>query len=355
MKPSSYWDDRFVQIESALNNYGQDTYRQIEPVFMEAQRKIQRDIDVWMGRVARNNQVSIQEARRMLDAKELAEFQWDVKEYIRYGRANAVDGIWMKELENASARYHISRLEGLQIRTQQVLEQAFGNELDQIDKMARKVYSEGYYRSIFEIQKGYNVGWDIASVDERQLSKIIAKPWAADGRNFSDRIWQSKTSMVNQLHNELTRACLLGKAPDEAIRHMAKFVDNNFANAKSQAGRLVMTEQAFIASASQRETFLELDVEKFEIVATLDSRTSVVCQGMDGVHFPMKEFQVGVTAPPFHPWCRSCTAPFFDDEFSLGERAARGEDGKTYYVPSDMRYGDWKQDHVLDATITNKM
>ena len=56
----------------------------------------------------------------------------------------------------------------------------------------------------------------------------------------------------------------------------------------------------------------------------------------------MKEFEPGVTAPPFHVNCRSTTAPYFDDEFSLGERAARGEDGKTYYVPSDMTYKEWK-------------
>jgi uncharacterized hydantoinase/oxoprolinase family protein len=28
----------------------------------------------------------------------------------------------------------------------------------------------------------------------------------------------------------------------------------------------------------------------------------------------------------------------------IGERAARGEDGKTYYVPSDMTYNEWKNE-----------
>lgn len=34
------------------------------------------------------------------------------------------------------------------------------------------------------------------------------------------------------------------------------------------------------------------------------------------------------------------------DKFSIGERAARGEDGKTYYVPSDMTYKDWENAFV---------
>lgn len=345
-KQNNYWKKRFETIEAASNAYGQDVYRQIEPAFTQAQREIQAAIDTWYTRIAVNNQVSITEARKLLSAKELAEFKWDVKEFIKYGEDNALDPIWMKQLENASAKYHISRLEALKIQTQQSMEKAFGNELDDIDAMARRIYTDDYYHSAYEIQRGLNVGWDVSKVDVRRLEKLISKPWAADGKNFSDRIWQSKTSMVNELHNELVRTCILGKSPDEAIRHMTKFVDKKFSNAKMQAGRLVMTEQAFFASVSQQDCFNELDVEEFEVVATLDSHTSAICQEMDGKHFPMKDYQPGVTAPPFHVWCRSTTVPFFDDEWSNGERAARGEDGKTYYVPESMKYDDWKKSFV---------
>ena len=88
-------------------------------------------------------------------------------------------------------------------------------------------------------------------------------------------------------------------------------------------------------------------MEEFEIVATLDSHTSDICREMDGKHFLMKDFQPGVTAPPFHVWCRSTTVPYFDDEWGRsGERAARGEDGKTYHVPGDMKYADWKEQYI---------
>ncbi len=108
-----------------------------------------------------------------------------------------------------------------------------------------------------------------------------------------------------------------------------------------------MTEQAFFSSAAQRDCFKELDVEEYEIVATLDSHTSEICREMDGKHFPMSEWAVGVTAPPFHVLCRSTKVPYFDDDFGVpGERAARGADGKTYYVPADMKYKDWKKSFV---------
>jgi SPP1 gp7 family putative phage head morphogenesis protein len=86
-----------------------------------------------------------------------------------------------------------------------------------------------------------------------------------------------------------------------------------------------MTESAYFASASQKDAFNDLDVERFEIVATLDSRTSVICQDLDGHIFDMKDYEAGVTAPPFHVWCRTTTVPYFEDNY--GERAARDADG----------------------------
>ena len=114
-----------------------------------------------------------------------------------------------------------------------------------------------------------------------------------------------------------------------------------------------MTEQAYFHSVAQQEAIKELDVEEFEVVATLDNITSEICQEMDGKHFPMKDYEPGVTAPPFHPWCRSVTVPYFDDDWGRsGERAARGEDGKTYYVPSDMTYPEWQKSFV-DGDASN--
>ena len=340
-RTAAYWKKRFEALEAASNAYGQQTFRQIEPAFDKAQREIQKQIESWYGRFAKNNNITMQEAKKLLSTTELKEFRWDVKEYIKYGRENDLNQAWMKELENASARVHVNRLEALKIRTQHAAEVAFGNEIDCIDALARKVYTEDYYHTIYEIQKGFGIGWEIGQIDERKLEALISKPWAADGKNFSERVWQQRSQLVSELHTQLTRTCILGKAPDDAINAISK----KFNVTKNQAGRLVMTEQAYFHSVAQQQAFNDLDVEEFEVVATLDSHTSEICQEMDGKHFPMKDYQPGVTAPPFHVWCRSVTVPWFEDNYT-GERAARDEDGNTYYVPDSMTYKDWKKSMV---------
>lgn len=342
-KNRKYWKKRFEILEESSIKKGADYYESLDRIYREAERRIESQISTWYQRFANNNNISLTEARRLLNSMELEEFKWSVEEYIKYGQQNAFTQEWMEELENASAKVHISRLESLKLQMQQELEVLYGNQLDGVDKLARDIYTDNYYHTAFEIQKGFNVGWSLHSLDNRLLDKVISKPWTADGRTFSDKLWTQKNELLNTLHTELTQAIMRGDAPDRAINTIAK----EFKVAKSKAGRLVMTESAYFASASQKDCFNELDVERFEIVATLDSHTSELCQSLDGKVQDMKDFEPGVTAPPFHPWCRTTTVPYFDDDF--GERAARDADGNTYYVPSDMTYAEWKEKFVTDA------
>ncbi len=343
VKNSDYWKERFKQLEEAQNRIGTDTYDEIEQQYRRALREIEGKISTWYQRLADNNGVSMAEARKMLSKKELKEFKWDVNDYIRYGKKNAIDQQWMKELENASAKFHISRLEALKLQTQQSLEVMFGNQLDSIDYAMKRIYLDGYYHTAYELQKGFRIGWDIAGLDQRKIEKVISKPWAIDGKNFSERVWGNKKKLISEIHKELTQDIILGRDPQKAIDAIARKMNTS----KVNAGRLVMTEEAYFSSAAQKECFNDLDVEEYEIVATLDSHTSDICQNMDGKVFPMKDYEPGVTAPPFHVCCRSCTVPYFRDNFGqIGMRAARGEDGKTYYVPADMTYPEWKESFV---------
>lgn len=340
MRNSEYWKLRFLQLESSANKSAVETLSFIDDQYKDAVKEIEYQISTWYARFAKNNEISIQEARKWLSASELKELKWDIKEYIKYGHENDLNAGWVKELENASAKFHISRLEALKLQTQMTCEKLFGNQLDMIDSLLKNTYLDGYYHSAYEIQRGLNIGWDIASIDEKSLSKVMNRPWTTDGKNFSDRIWSNRSSLIAEVHKQLTQNLLLGRSPDASIKAISK----KFNTSKNQAGRLVMTESAYFSSQSQKDSFNELGVEQFEVVETLDTTTCEICGSMDGQVFDMKDFEPGTTAPPFHPWCRGCTVPHFDDNF--GERAARGSDSKTYYVPSDMKFQDWKNSFV---------
>lgn len=342
MTNAEYWKQRFTQLEAAQNRKGAGAYLEIEKQYKAAQNELEAQIARWYQRFADSNGISLAQAKQWLKGQDLAEFKWDVKEYIKYGKENAINGAWMQELENASSKFHISRLEALQIQTQNSLETMFSQQMGTMKKALSDVYASGYYHTAYTVQQGFGLGWDIAGLDQAQIEKVLSKPWAVDGYNFSTRIWNSKTKLIGEVHNELSKNLLTGADPQKAIDSLAK----KMGTSKSNAGRLVMTEQAYFSSAAQKDCFNDLDVEEYEIVATLDSHTSDICRSLDGKVFKMSDYKPGVTAPPFHVYCRSTTAPRFKENFDAGERAARGADGKTYYVPDDVTYSEWKKAFV---------
>ena len=342
MTNAEYWKQRFTQLEAAQNRKGAGAYLEIEKQYKAAQNELEAQLARWYQRFADSNGISLAQAKQWLKGQDLAEFKWDVKEYIKYGKENAINGAWMQELENASSKFHISRLEALQIQTQNSLETMFAQQMGTMKKALSDVYASGYYHTAYAVQQGFGLGWDIAGLDQAQIEKVLFKPWAVDGYNFSTRIWNSKTKLIGEVHNELSKNLLTGADPQKAIDSLAK----KMGTSKSNAGRLVMTEQAYFSSAAQKDCFNDLDVEEYEIVATLDSHTSDICRSLDGKVFKMSDYKPGVTAPPFHVYCRSTTAPHFKDNFDAGERAARGADGKTYYVPDDVTYSEWKKAFV---------
>lgn len=337
---ADYWRGRFVQVEETSHKTALERLDALDVAYREAGREIEREMSVWYQRFATNNGITLREAKQWLNAGELKEFKWSVQDYIKHGQENNLSGAWMKELENASARFHVSRLQALQISGQQVVEKLFGGQLDGIDATMRQSYLTGYYHGAFEIQKGLGFGWNIGRIDDRALDRVINRPWTMDGRNFSDRIWTNKAALTAELQKQLTQNMMLGKSPEDSIQAIMK----KFNVSHHQAERLVVTESAYFSSLSQQECYRDLGIENYQIVATLDERTSDICQSMDGQTFSVKDYEPGVTAPPFHPYCRTATCPYYADMKGVGERAARDpETGKTYYVPKNMTYPEWKK------------
>ena len=344
---SSYWADRFVSEEERRDRDNRRYYSTIEKEYNKALAGLDKDIEYWLGRIAKNNDISLSGAKELLSKKELQEFKWTVEEYIQKGKENGVSGQWLKQLENASARVHIQRLEALKIQIQDRIENMYTTKDRSMEDYLCRVYKDTYYHTVFEIDKGIgSIQSSFNKLDDRKVLQIIHKPWATDGKDFSTRIWEDKANLVNTLHTGLTQSLIRGGNLDDVVNDISQFVSSKIKNKKYIASRLVTTESAAYASKAQEQAYKDLSVDKYEILATLDLHTSDICQDLDGKIFDRKDYQVGVTAPPFHPHCRTVTVPWFPDDVDTGERAARGKDGKVGYVPQNMTYKEWYNKYV---------
>ena len=345
-KPNAeYWAERMQALEAILERRSNRAQRYIEKAYKKAIVQINRDISAWYVRYATENGISLAEAKRQLSARELAEFRWTVEEYIAHGRENAISGQWMKELERASVRVHVSRLESLKIQLLNQAENFIAGQYKIVKECLEDTYREGYYRTLFEINKKYAVKADFMTLNQNKLDLILRKPWNNDGLAFSERIWgNQRARLVGTLQDELTHQIITGKPPREYV----KAIQSRFSVSRSSAERIVRTESMALSSQAKSTSFREVGVKKFQVISGLDLRTCTKCGYLDGEIYPMADFIVGSTAPPFHPNCRCTTAPYIEG-LEDGERLARKDGdpkGAWIRVPENMRYPEWYEKYV---------
>ena len=148
------------------------------------------------------------------------------------------------------------------------------------------------------------------------------------------------------MQNTLVQSLIRGTPQDKVVKEFAKKMNVSL----SQAGRLIATETAYFTTIGEFDSLNNLGVKQYEILATLDHRTSDIYRHLDGKIFNMSDKKTGITAPPFHCWCRTCIIPH-TPKLKGSKRATRNDEGKTYYIDGNMKYNDWKKVFV-DKTMT---
>lgn len=335
---NKYWQKRFEELERNSVNLGLRGYDEIVEQYEKAAYAIDRDIQNWFLRFASDNKITYNEAVKELTMQERKEFQWELEDYLRLAQEKDLSRDWQEMLKNYSTKLYIERLIMLNLQIRQELEKLFKAQEQQCNATFKEVFSESYYHAAYEIQRGQGYGNNFNRLNTDKVRAVMEHPWTTDGKSFSSRIWEHKEQLSETLKNELVQAVIRGEDYRRATNRVAQKMNVS----KRVAGRLVMTESAYFSSKAQNECYKALNVPMFQFIATLDNKTSEICQEHDNKVYPVSDFKPGVNAPPLHPHCRSCTMPYFDNDFDT-VRAARDKDGKTYYVPAAMSYKEWAE------------
>jgi len=337
MKYAEYWKKRSEQIAKRQYEKAERYEADLRREYYRAMRSIKHDMEVFYARFANNNEIDMAEAKKLLNAGESKEFKMTLEEFIEKAKNNA-EGRWTRQLNNVYFKTRISRLEALLIQIRQQVELLAAKRQDGAKKLLGDIYTDTYHRTLYEIQKGTGIGVSFAKINSDGLEKVLSTEFARS--NWSKRIWGDRDKLASELYTKLSQSFIRGDSLDKTVKDLMERLNVS----QSNAMRLVQTESAFFMEQATMDGYKESRiVDRYEILATLDNRTSQTCQSMDGKVFKVSEEEVGINFPPFHARCRTTTVPYFEDEIDYGKRAARNEDGKTYAVPGNITYEQWKE------------
>ncbi|MCY9512488.1 phage head morphogenesis protein, partial [Paenibacillus larvae] len=179
-------------------------------------------------RFADNNEISYAEAKKLLDAGELREFRMTLEEFTAKAKDNA-DHRWTKKLNNVYYRTRISRLEALQVQLRHQIEMLSEGTKRGTDGLLSDTYTDTYYRTLFEIQKGTGIGVTFAKIDSEAAGKIISNKWLS--ANYSDRIWANKAKLIRELDTNLAQSLIRGDNVNKTARTLSERMQVSFSNA----------------------------------------------------------------------------------------------------------------------------
>lgn len=336
MSNQKYWEER-----QALNYSNNEKeiikfHKELKDSFEQSKKEIQKVINEFYVRYADNNGLSFTKAQELLSKEEIGE----LKDYIN--QVYATMGTKDINVINKSIKARVTRYEALQKQLEAIINVLY--EIDYKDNGIEKfkeIYQNSYYNTLYNIDifNGFHSEFSIFNI--RDIETLIEYPF--NGASYSDRLWKQKDHMILKLKENLTTMLVQGKHPKTLSSDFAKI----FKVKEYEAYRLLHTEGSFIIEQGTLAAYKEDGVEEYQILATLDMKTSDICREQDNKIYKIDEYVTGSTAPPFHYFCRTTTVPYYGED--EGTRIARDPvSNKSYDVPANMSYKEWYDTYVKD-------
>lgn len=161
---------------------------------------------------------------------------------------------------------------------------------------------------IFEIQ-WFDIYYSIdiegatafTTIDTAAVQQLIQNIWVADGKSFSQRVWDNTEKLVETLNEGLIHCVTTGKKTTE----LKNILQERFGVSYNNADMIARTEMAHIQTQAAQKRYEDYGLKEVEIWADEDERRCPECGKLH-----QKRYPIGAQVPiPAHPRCRCCIVP----------------------------------------------
>lgn len=180
-------------------------------------------------------------------------------------------------------------------------------ELEKLGAKQIALLSRNFEADWFEIYYSIDIqgARAFSTVDKPMVQQMLAQIWCADGKNWSTRIWENTSKLLDSLNEGLIHIVASGKKSTE----LKNLLQERFGVSYSRADALVRTEVAHIQTQAAQKRYEDYGIKKVQIWADKDERRCEVCGELHE-----KVYLASAAIPiPAHPRCRCCIVPVVED------------------------------------------
>lgn len=195
-------------------------------------------------------------------------------------------------------------------------------------------------------EKGTNILFETVtpSVTQLKAAAFTSVMDSAPGVAGSITVQQALSEYGAKKASDVVQAIRTGYATGQTTDDIVKVIKGTIDGVASrQAYALARTITTHVASEARATFYAENAdlVTGYQVVATLDDRTTDECMALDGQVFTPEDF----AAPPYHWNCRTTYIAVLSNEYNTsdvgGTRPAKGDDGKVEHVSTQTTYNSW--------------
>lgn len=306
-KSKEYWEKRARENENKVYKKASDLKKELDVHYIQAKKEIQKSINDLIARYMFKTDLSYADAMKYLTSKEFKEFRMSLEEYEaeieRLSEINEELANKLRiELETLAMKSRITRLDSLKTQIDIELSKKISKDYNIVEKGISEVY-----RDFFKIQTtDFGLTGVNTVLPKKTLKMLMQQPWS--GANFSERIWGNSEALGKVLKQEIIQSFMQGVS----VKDLSDRIEKRFENDRYNTERLVRTELNYAFNQTTKLSYEEAEIEEYEFLAEIDSRTSEICKKLNGEKFKVKDARAGVNYPPMHPHCRSTTVAVLD-------------------------------------------
>lgn len=298
---SKYWEKREKKArDQRIKNEGE--YNKILRRHMaELYDAINDEINAFYGRYASKEGITLADAKLRAETLDIEAYSRKAERYVR-------EGNFSQQANDEMALYNltmkVNRLELLKANI--ALESA--KTFSEVEQYVGDVLTEETTKE-YERLSGI-LGQTVGNVGK--IDSIVNASFK--GATFSENIWGNYEILQNDLSKLLTNALITGKSS----KALAPQLKKKFGSTTYEAERLLRTELCRCVIGAQTDSYNQMGFKQYEYMtlssaAHTASRVCDVCRALDGKKFRFDKMVISENAPPMHPNCRCCIAPYEDD------------------------------------------
>jgi SPP1 gp7 family putative phage head morphogenesis protein len=208
---------------------------------------------------------------------------------------NEIANLYVKMLADgeisSNTLYSFSRYRNLQETISKEIYKIGKLEIESTQLTLLDSYKEIYLKTNEKL--GIDTSWTI--LNENFAKEVVNANFK--GAKYSDRIWDNKSKLKQQLEKNIVDTVIAGQSKDKAV----KAIIDRFGVAFSDSDRIIRTETMRVLNDGQKQSYKDNGYTKVEWLVEDDDRLCDECSPLDG-----KIFDINAVPSLIHPNCR-CT------------------------------------------------